>query len=354
MLKNKDYLPDLVSSSHVQYDDYRKYSVILAVGLIGLVIHIVFLFLFYYLNIPSLSLFNIASIMLWIAVLHENFKGRHSNAIMLACVEITAHSLFAVSQLGPVSGFQFYLWPMSLFATVNPKLNKFEATAFGFSFILIFGLIETYFRDVHYVHHLEEYMPWLYFSNAIFAGIPMVACIIVVRFVNEQQQDELREIAIKDELTGLYNRRYVNDTLKNNSLKLNHKRQPYCMVLADVDYFKKVNDTLGHDIGDEVLVNLSAFLQSRLRKSDIVSRWGGEEFLILLTDISKHDAFVLIDKIRQDISEKALISSHPDYRVTMSFGIVESQDQVLYGELIKAADKRLYEAKAGGRNRVVA
>lgn len=338
----------------VNEENYQKYRVMQVIGIIGLLIHIAFIFLFYFFDIHFLTVINFFSVGVWLWVLFENHKGRLSSAMILACIEISLHSLCAVSYLGLDSGFHFYLWPVSLLATINPKLNRVESAFIGLFFIVTFAFLEALLPSYSYLPDFRPYVEWLYFTNIIIAGGPMVSAMLVIRIINEKQQEELTGLAIKDELTGLYNRRYIKTILKGKSQLPHTIHGTYCIVIGDVDYFKKINDSFGHKVGDDVLIGLSSLFRNRLRSSDIVGRWGGEEFLIVLSSTTIDNAVMLMNKIRADIAEKSFIQSHPDYKVTMSLGISESKDQVLYSELINRADKNLYAAKASGRNRVVA
>ncbi len=164
----------------------------------------------------------------------------------------------------------------------------------------------------------------------------------------------LREASIKDFLTKLYNRRYFFDA--GNKMHALAKRQNHSMVCAmmDIDHFKSVNDTYGHDVGDLVLKQVSGILNNRMRESDIVARLGGEEFCVLGTNMDPKEAFRIFEDLRQQIENTVVdcMDGENKISVTISIGITtDNQDSI--DSMTKVADGLLYQAKEGGRNRVI-
>lgn len=158
--------------------------------------------------------------------------------------------------------------------------------------------------------------------------------------------------AIKDELTGLHNRRYFNERLIDELERCKRYNENMSIILVDIDHFKKVNDTYGHPVGDEVLIRLAASLRGKFRHNDVVARFGGEEFAVLLLNATKKRAYELADEARiyiADNSEKWI----KGIKVTCSFGVAAyGEDSYSFDGLIAKADKALYFAKAQGRNKV--
>jgi diguanylate cyclase (GGDEF)-like protein len=168
----------------------------------------------------------------------------------------------------------------------------------------------------------------------------------------KEQSDLLKYKANHDHLTGLYNRQYFNEILSseiNRALRYNHT---FSLVMLDIDFFKNINDTYGHDIGDEVLKNLSKIVKHHLRETDTLSRWGGEEFVILLSETDIENSKSKIDVLREKIENTSLSDSIND-TITVSFGITEFQSDDSKDILLKRVDVALYEAKNTGRNKVV-
>ncbi|MBU3142664.1 GGDEF domain-containing protein [Clostridium sp. CF012] len=166
---------------------------------------------------------------------------------------------------------------------------------------------------------------------------------------------EMNDAAIRDELTGMYNRRYINERLQldiNDSMISN---KPLCVVMADLDFFKDVNDNYGHVVGDWVLKDFAKILSSSVRSdSDWVGRYGGEEFLIVLRNTDGNNAFEVIEKIRKLVQENVFEYKDIKIKITSSFGgYITMNEKITIDELINKADKNLYSAKNSGRNKTI-
>ncbi len=162
---------------------------------------------------------------------------------------------------------------------------------------------------------------------------------------------QLRLQARRDALTGLDNRLAVNERLHDEFLRMKRSKRPYAVLLMDIDYFKRINDTHGHAVGDEVLVAVAQLLKASLRESDFVARHGGEEFIALLIDTDSHHAAQVAEKIRAVIAAAKLPTVG---HVTISIGVaMATPDDADEDESVRDADHYLYEAKRAGRNRVV-
>jgi diguanylate cyclase (GGDEF)-like protein/PAS domain S-box-containing protein len=165
-------------------------------------------------------------------------------------------------------------------------------------------------------------------------------------------QEQLREQANHDSLTGLYNRRYLEETMGREIIRAERYGQPIGVVMCDLDHFKLVNDTYGHLVGDEVLRASAELLRTNSRGSDIVCRFGGEEFLLLLFDMSPDIAYQRAEELRASLAAQQIGKSA--FRVTASFGVASYPvDGKTQDALISAVDAAMYQAKKAGRNRVV-
>ena len=163
----------------------------------------------------------------------------------------------------------------------------------------------------------------------------------------------LQNQATRDPLTSLYNRRYFEDEVKKQIIYSKNAKQPYSVLMIDADFFKKVNDTYGHKVGDKVLIELAARAERALRDKDIVARYGGEEFVVFLPDINVSQAQKVADRLRESIASVVVYSDdNQEVRFTVSIGVSSSDISDNVDTLIKTADEALYKAKQGGRNRV--
>ena len=168
-----------------------------------------------------------------------------------------------------------------------------------------------------------------------------------INSILEHENKEYKILASKDSLTGLYNRDKFSELYMSSYLTMTQRENAMSMLLLDIDLFKKINDTHGHNMGDKVLIQISNTLLKNVRSNDIVCRWGGEEFLILLPTINLEDASILAKKLKTHIEEMKIDAVG---KITASFGVAE----IVIGEKMKnvidRADKALYLAKHSGRN----
>lgn len=156
-----------------------------------------------------------------------------------------------------------------------------------------------------------------------------------------------------DPLTGLRTRRGMNEALEREANRFQRSGQPFCLALCDIDKFKSVNDTYGHDIGDRVLGAFAAVISRGIRSFDEAFRMGGEEFLVCLKETVVGEAYRVVERLRVDLMNTAIpIGEGRELRITASFGLVQADPEASVEELIVRADKALYQAKNSGRNRV--
>lgn len=244
----------------------------------------------------------------------------------------------------------------------------------GFFSGLLMWLIDAAV-DVIFIHADENFWESVFTEDSTemwmrtLVVIVMTASSIVIQFFMRKQdeyakallkyQDHLEEIVDErtqklqyladfDELTGIYNRRKFNECLEREMNSARRYHQPLSLVMCDIDFFKNVNDTHGHDEGDQVLKSFADIFRQNLRKSDVYARWGGEEFIILMTQTDIATATKVADKLRQIISNTNF--GKDIQQLTASFGVSQLYDTEKTSPLIKRADKALYEAKHSGRN----
>lgn len=168
-------------------------------------------------------------------------------------------------------------------------------------------------------------------------------------------QETLLEQSIHDALTGLYNRRYLEETLDRELLLSEHNNYPISIIMGDLDHFKIVNDHFGHLAGDEVLRVFGNLLRQHARQGDIYCRYGGEEFLLLLPNVEKPLAIERAEQLRSTLAAAPILYGSSAIPVTASFGVASFPEDGRTGDkLISAADSALYAAKTAGRNRVSA
>lgn len=178
---------------------------------------------------------------------------------------------------------------------------------------------------------------------------------IKLALANLRLREELREAAIRDLLTGLFNRRYLNETLPRELHRCRREAKPLAAAMLDLDHFKRFNDHYGHDAGDAVLQRVGGLLKHYLRAEDLACRYGGEELTLILPNATADEAKRRLERIRQDIMALRIVHQDGELpAITVSIGIAATEaGQLDATKLLSQADAALYRAKAGGRNRVV-
>lgn len=165
--------------------------------------------------------------------------------------------------------------------------------------------------------------------------------------------EELQKLTMLDQLTGLGNRRYAELTMDNKLDEMRRYDWNFGVLFMDIDNFKKINDTYGHETGDKVLQMVARTLYNGVRSSDTVSRWGGEEFIALISHIDTHTLCTLADKLRKLIEQSSFFAGRELVNVTVSIGGTISKKSDAAKKLIDKADQLMYKSKLSGRNCVV-
>lgn len=191
-----------------------------------------------------------------------------------------------------------------------------------------------------------------YMNIVITLFLTLIITMIVLVYVRKMHA-RLNNLANIDALTGLPNRRTFNDKLERLLLLSKRSESSLSIVFLDVDNFKSINDSKGHDIGDKILKNLSSLLNTTVRSSDFVARWGGEEFIIMLAGTTIDNAVLIAEKLRVIIESNSALQALVDFPVTASFGVTSIEENDTVDVIFKRVDRALYQAKSDGKNRVV-
>lgn len=165
-----------------------------------------------------------------------------------------------------------------------------------------------------------------------------------------EMSEALREAALHDPLTGLGNRRYLMERLKEETERAQRRAEPYSIAILDVDHFKRINDRYGHDAGDRALCEVADAIRRGVREYDLCGRWGGEEFLIMLPAIPCGQAAQVIERVRANIEAIRLAVPGPVPALSASFGLTEYRPGEGCSDALNRADTALLRAKAAGRN----
>jgi diguanylate cyclase (GGDEF)-like protein len=168
----------------------------------------------------------------------------------------------------------------------------------------------------------------------------------------EKALHAVQELATHDELTGVHNRRYLMEMLQYEKNRCARTGATFCICISDLDFFKQINDKYGHQAGDDVLRGFSRDAVQRMRASDYFGRYGGEEFLLILTDTNLEGARIAADRLRRETEQLKFSDINPDLRTSVSIGLAQHQAGEEIEQTLQRADNSLFRAKAAGRNRV--
>ena len=338
-------------------------------GICIALIHLFFTVAFYSFHVTLLFYYNMAVTVFYsyLSVVVVK-KERYESIFISAFVEILFHSSMASILLGWNWGFMIYtmaLIPVSFYLTYTLPYFKgsvfvpITASAIVCICYITIRAVTYSILPVYTGSQPEGLSTFFYYFNTMVALGMQIFCSILfaleIRYMKRQLEEENRtlgEIASHDPLTHLLNRRSMNAHLKSALENGLERQQMFCLILADIDDFKNVNDTYGHDCGDEVLIAVADVISGNVREKDYVCRWGGEEILILLqADLGT--AIQAADRIRREIAGTIVKYKDKEVRVTITMGISGYVQGETIRSMMDKADKNLYYGKKHGKNQVV-
>lgn len=361
-----DYLKKIISfiSGRARLIPSQRQITLVTIASIGL-FHAMLLCLFAYFKVDLMMYVNIISVMIYLVSFVIVKKGGSVLACTRLCyAEVLIHVLLACIAVNFECGFQFYLMVLSTHsfysAYVFRKEKKMHPFCYVLASVVVFVIIWLWTSVFDPLYSFEQ--PWavdffyiLNFFTAVTACILFMSTFVLIIINMEslltEKNEKLEELSVKDPLTGLVNRRSVEERHRLATLNMEH----YAVIISDIDDFKMVNDTYGHDVGDLVLKAVADVFQESVREKDMVCRWGGEEILVFLPKCDAAMATVVANRVLNNVR---LIHEHPVYGeippITMTFGVADSFESKSFREVVKMADARLYEGKSGGKNCVIA
>ncbi|TMP43776.1 DNA polymerase III subunit delta' [Pseudoalteromonas citrea] len=315
-------------------------------------LHVLLLIVFSLLNIVSLALLNIGSVITWWAGIYLLKHKQRSFALRLFSVEVAVHAVSVCAVLGMALGFQYYLWTVSCLLLLDSDMKLKPAVVVSTLMITLFAALHIWFADVTYNYAFEHLLPYVHFTNVLVCGVPMIFTVALIREVTMKQRLSLELLAAKDPLTHMYNRRYALELITHAKYHCDENNETLCIIMADIDHFKRINDNYGHAQGDEVLKRVALLIDKHTRPVDICARWGGEEFLLVMPNCTQKTALHRIEKLRSAITFE--IFEHFDRPVTLSFGVTLWPTSSSFDAALHHADNALYTSKQNGRNQVTA
>ncbi|MBQ2823080.1 MAG: GGDEF domain-containing protein [Oscillospiraceae bacterium] len=266
--------------------------------------------------------------------------------------------VYSVYLMGEDYGAHYFIYPLmviSFFATYR----NFRGKALYMTFLLALNIGVYFFGKVHVpvIKITEQQGDIINIMYTVTLFVCMFAICFIFSNTNQSALERinvynrrLKKEAETDALTGLMNRRCMYKALEEN---MGVPNAVFTVAIGDIDFFKKINDTKGHNFGDEVLKKISEYFMDYMNDKGIVCRWGGEEFLFLFPSCNIDKAYEYVLEMKEHIEKMTVTYGDETISVTMTFGVEEHKAEALVTELIHKADDKLYSGKTNGRNRVV-
>lgn len=331
--------------------DERLFVVIHSATFVGIGAHALFIPLFAVAGVRELAIFNVGSVIAWGAARWLNLSQRQGFAVATISVEVVSHAALAVTLLGWGSGFQYYLVPLIPFLLFYSRASDRVLVSCAVVVAIVF--IGLYYSAASPRMFMPERVAdILALTNLV---IPICTLGVVCYFYRRaslRAEGQMARLASRDPLTKLVNRRRILQCMAAERRRAEAGGR-FSLVMADIDHFKKVNDAHGHDCGDAVLIEVARRLRRGVRHGDVVARWGGEEFLLLLPDTDVEVAGRVTERLREQISASPVEACGAALPVTMTFGVAEFQRGSELEHAVGQADEALYAGKNRGRNCVV-
>lgn len=288
--------------------------------------------------------------------LNEGFEDSYltSTIILWAIITIITPTYY-MGELRPVFLMAYFL--AMILGAFKLSLKEFLIlTTIG---VINLGLVLIFLVKNDYPNTKigNELILWIIFTFLAYSFAFICNNISMLRknLINQKKELQLafsdaQKTSITDDLTGSYNRRYLLEHLKTLKIKTDKGLDTFCLAMFDIDHFKKINDTYGHEFGDRILKELNKIVNKIIRNDDSFSRYGGEEFMLVLAHVDSRVALQIVERIKNEV-EKFRISEKPDFSFTVSIGLSQYVGEDI-GEIMRRVEDLIYKSKSDGRNKI--
>lgn len=339
----------------------KTYLVTVIAMVLGVVNHLIFITLFYKYDITPLYYYNYFSLAVFTALLITVLKKKTITMVMIvASIEILIHQIFAVKLVGWEYGFQYYIIAIPGLILLGDFKHYSRPVALSIISTLILIFLYYYSLSNPPTYQMDEIKSGLYLFNLICVAALVAVFSGLFAYISRQQEavllnahEQLYITATTDSMTNLANRLKTFDLIQDQIVRAKRTGKPFTLAIGDIDDFKMVNDSYGHDIGDAVIIATAKLMKSSLREQDIIGRWGGEEFMFVLPDTDINNGKDVLEKLRKNISTNTITVKSTPINITLTIGAAASNQAVTIDDIIKLADNALYEGKRGSKNCVV-
>lgn len=329
--------------------------------------HVFYVFYFHAIGSYFMSFFNVFSVAFYIALFVVFLNKKYMGVMIFLFTEVCVHSFFAAVVVGLNSGFDLFIicvvFSIFFVKNITQASRKVIYALYAFAFVTLISIqLAPYCFDLSMFRVLlaEEQISFIFIFNAALAFIMVLFFSVIFlddvekdKIILKRQNARLLELARVDSLTGLLNRRAMKQRLENAFYTKSNYGVEFVVAIMDIDNFKQINDQFGHSCGDQVVKRLASIVQRKVRETDYVCRWGGDEVLILLNKASLEGAVSTMKRIFYQISNTKMKYDQNDLNITVTIGICSSKGYYLLQDIIVEADRRLYSGKRKGKNRIV-
>lgn len=324
---------------------------------LALMYHILFACLIAGMNYVHIFIYYLAVCAFYASMLWLVNKGIYGFTTVAVHVEIVSFMIVNTVLFGWNAGFHAYLLALASLVYFNPFKNKRVMYMFSFVEAVLFFALKIYTMRHAPMLDIGAKRTDMFFLINYAGCFVVVVCGAAVFKVSadttemrlQKKTQSLQNKADHDTLTQLYTRSYLIKQFQS----VQESGVPFSAAMCDIDNFKKINDTYGHNCGDYILKSIAAIIRDNSPQNAIVTRWGGEEFIVLLEDYDITKSRPLIEEIRERVAGTEFVYKEWNLHVTMTFGIATSMERTDLTGLIELADDRMYTGKQSGKNRVV-
>ena len=338
-------------------------KILQGIAILAFCTHAVFLGVFWLFGVKELVLFNVFSLGLYAFTYRLSIRKKSLLAWALIVAEVISHAILATVLLGWSASFHLLIvltLPVLCFG--YQPLWK-QKVPIGIAVVALYIWLDFNYRTTAAPHPLPtSFIEALHYLNLCIFLLMLSFLCGLYEHVVRLSEEKLSKYATTDSLTQLKNRRAAIACAEIELARQRRTEEPLTFVLCDIDHFKKVNDTLGHEAGDRVLRAVADALREGTRITDHLSRYGGEEFLLIMPSISAKNTLIVLERIRKNIENKIYASAQlvgidlSNTPITMTFGAFTQKAGDAFANvdhLIDRADQNLYQGKRTGRNRIV-
>lgn len=313
---------------------------------------IAFFFIFYVLDSPILAWFNIVSVAMYVSAYYAIKRRNNKLAVILIFTEVLVHAAIGIILIGWHSGFHYYLLIfIPALCLTSSRRNAIIALTLLFAYYVTLSIVSWAINPIQPINAVALNFVHIFNLSVVFSMFSYLSFFYLGTV--KKAQKKLHKMATTDPLTTLYNRRHLGVLADIEVERAKRHKNAFCVMLIDIDHFKAINDNYGHEVGDKVLVCVADILIAKMREKDIIARWGGEEFLIILPNLLTKEARVSAERVQKELADYDWNSAIGiDLKTTMSAGISHYIEKEDLSAAIARADNALYESKANGRDRI--